>query len=303
MSLSPEPATKAPIRRILPEGAAEPADGLGMFDLGSIPASVTPPKSWRKAAWFATASSGGAMALLLAGSFLLAQQPSQPQAEQGWAYLERRGGQPLLEHEEFIKPPNSGQDSRTGPGGSSGSPSGTSSPTTGADSSETGVSTALRSAVSEHPGGPGRMTSTPGAPQTTQPPRTTQPPQKPPSKPASVTVVNEEPAFYAASRDPQTMASRSQKYLDTVTEDAAQAHEMTTGELRQQGTDGLRRKYAGIAYFEVRTIKVNQGDGYTVNSVKTVYNDGTSTTQQRTITFGDDSYQIASETRGSNGAS
>src|SRR5690606_9920859 len=47
-------------------------DGLSKFDLGNVPASVTPPRSWRKAAWFATMSSCGvAVALVLAGSYLV----------------------------------------------------------------------------------------------------------------------------------------------------------------------------------------------------------------------------------------
>ena len=48
----------------------EPLDtgpvGLRMFNLGSIPASVTPPRSWRRAAWFTVVSSAAALAGLLA---------------------------------------------------------------------------------------------------------------------------------------------------------------------------------------------------------------------------------------------
>ncbi len=38
----------------LPEA---PATGLRKFDLGNVPASVTPPRSWRRAAWFAVGTS------------------------------------------------------------------------------------------------------------------------------------------------------------------------------------------------------------------------------------------------------
>src|SRR5262245_59548443 len=34
-----------------------PATGLRTFDLGNVPASVTPPRSWRRAAWFAVGTS------------------------------------------------------------------------------------------------------------------------------------------------------------------------------------------------------------------------------------------------------
>lgn len=38
-----------------------PVGGLHKFDLGMVPASVTPPRTWRQAAWFAIASSAAAL--------------------------------------------------------------------------------------------------------------------------------------------------------------------------------------------------------------------------------------------------
>src|SRR5699024_5292032 len=70
--------------------------GLEAFDLGSVPASVTPPTTWRRAAWFATASSGGVAGLLLAGAFLLGQQPGQQQGHGEHSYLERNDNAPLV---------------------------------------------------------------------------------------------------------------------------------------------------------------------------------------------------------------
>jgi len=37
----------------LDEEWLEPPTGLRKFNLGTIPASVTPPRTWRRAAWFA----------------------------------------------------------------------------------------------------------------------------------------------------------------------------------------------------------------------------------------------------------
>lgn len=42
-----------------------PAGGLYKFDLGMVPASVTPPPSWRRAAWFAVASSAATLGGLM----------------------------------------------------------------------------------------------------------------------------------------------------------------------------------------------------------------------------------------------
>lgn len=65
------------------------AEGLQKFNLGMTPASVTPPPTWRRAAWFTVAASGAALGgLILASSAMvgysrsprdwnLPQEPSQ----------------------------------------------------------------------------------------------------------------------------------------------------------------------------------------------------------------------------------
>jgi len=45
--------------------------GLRMFDLGTIPASVTPPRTWRRAAWFTIVASAAALLGLLAVGAML----------------------------------------------------------------------------------------------------------------------------------------------------------------------------------------------------------------------------------------
>lgn len=46
--------------------------GLQMFRLGTIPASVTPPRSWRRAAWFTVLASVAALVgLVVAGALLV----------------------------------------------------------------------------------------------------------------------------------------------------------------------------------------------------------------------------------------
>src|SRR5699024_5173020 len=71
--------------------------GLEVFDLGSVPASVTPPRTWRRAAWFATVSSGSVVGLLFAGAFLLGHQPEQDQQAGDGTYLDRNHHPPLIE--------------------------------------------------------------------------------------------------------------------------------------------------------------------------------------------------------------
>jgi hypothetical protein len=77
--------------------------------------------------------------------------------------------------------------------------------------------------------------------------------------------------------------------LDKVTEDPEAARELTTGKLKEQGTQALANKYSDVAYYEVKQVDVRQydGEGVTVCTVKAVRKDGTSTTEKHTLTFGD----------------
>ena len=263
---------------------APPETGLSTFDLGSVPASVTPPRSWRKAAWFATASSGGVVvALLFAGSALVGK-PAPDQAGGGWI-PGLGGGIPTIGGEQLAPGPAGG-----------GRPDGLSRPTTKTVTDEeltsTGsssrnnavrapeVTTTLDSTSStgtstkDSPSG-GSTSSTTSSPS----------PQKPPSTPAPY---DADPGRFAwAQGDPATFAKDSQTYLDAVTEDPKAAAAMTTGELSQEGAQGIEQKYSDVAYFEVEHVQVHQYDGKTVCTVKKVRKNGQETTEQRTLTFQD----------------
>ncbi|MFD2397315.1 hypothetical protein ACFSVJ_11840 [Prauserella oleivorans] len=79
---------------------APPPDGLGKFDLGSVPASVTPPSTWRKAAWFASLSSGGVVVALLVAGTALVTPDDDRRAIEGWP--DRNGAvAPLLPDEQY----------------------------------------------------------------------------------------------------------------------------------------------------------------------------------------------------------
>ncbi|WP_246256908.1 hypothetical protein [Amycolatopsis anabasis] len=261
---------------------APPRDGLSTFDLGTVPASVTPPRSWRKAAWFATASSGGVVVALLFAGSLLVGKPADNQAVVGWPGL--KGGQPTMDGEQQVgsTPSQPGLShgelsgapddplTMTGPGHSSSGRTGAGSPR------PTG-------SLASSPGRSGSSSSDPTTPPTTRPP------QKPPVTRAPYT--SEPPRFaWPPANDPRILADQSQDFLNTITEDPAAAHAMTTGALHDKGADGLARRYADVAYFEVKQVDVQQynGEGVTVCTVRTVHRDGTATTERRTLTFGDD---------------
>lgn len=100
--------------------------------------------------------------------------------------------------------------------------------------------------------------------------------------------------YLQTPHDTDTMAQRSQAFLDQVTEDPQAAYELTSGELRNQGVDGLERTYADIAYFEVQHIAIDQYEGVTDSTVRVTYEDGSTAEQTRRLTF-DDSEKISSD--------
>lgn len=248
--------------------------GLGTFDLGSIPASVTPPRSWRKAAWFATASSGGVVvALLVAGSALVGKS-APDQAGAGWVHG-LGGGEPTIGGGQIGT--DHGQAATDGEARAAERITGTPSP-----------SSPVRSPAEPRAPVTGGGHGTSGSAAVSSRERPTEPPapldlDKPPSTPAPYDADAPQLAFSAGN--PATLAEDSQTFLETVTDNPEGAYEMTTGELRQEGTSGLERKYAAIAYFQVRHISVHQYEGKTVCTVQTVYKDGTRTTEQRVLTF------------------
>ncbi|GHE95928.1 hypothetical protein GCM10017786_30550 [Amycolatopsis deserti] len=258
---------------------AAPVTGLGSFDLGNVPASVTPPRSWRKAAWFATASSGGVVvALMFAGSAFVAK-PAPDQAGGAWV-PGLGGGVPTLSGEQIAPPSGGGAQADTS--------------STSRDDIPAPATTSARPTESAGVRAPGpstvRDTSTAGGTTSgsaTATTTTSSVPRKPPPSPAPYEADPYRFTVYA-DEDPKTLASTSQSFLDTVTENPEAAASMTSGELRQEGPQGLERKYANVAYFQVKHIRVHQYDGKTVCTVQTVYKDGRQVTEERTLEFSGD---------------
>lgn len=250
---------------------APPLEGLDAFDLGSIPASVTPPRSWRKAAWFATVSSGGvAVALLLAGSYMVGQPVDPPVAQDGWVGLNAK---PPVVHDDGFAADDPSQ--RRSDARSSSSVPQRIADVVGVQPSESNGRT-----PSNGPSSPpvsGVPSTTPGGPTTPAEP------QKPPPTPAPRETRSD--AVYKFPPNAETMGNRSEIFFNEITENPERAHEQTGGELYAEGADGIAQRYADIAYFEVQHIYIDQKNRETVNTVKVFYTDGTETTEQRTLQF------------------
>ncbi|MFD2466715.1 hypothetical protein [Amycolatopsis silviterrae] len=275
--------------------AAPLLDGLGTFDLGSVPASVTPPKTWRKAAWFATGASGAVVVgLLFAGTFLVGGPTTTTTDAVGGGWPGRQnGGNPNL---SALLP--NGQHGGVGGNvprsGTSTSPDGVTSdngthPQQGAGASSSASSSSAGETTASSPG----TGSTSSAPTTTDSPSSSEPPEKPPVTPAQRET--KEPPYYTAN-DPNKMGNNSETFFNNVTTDPSKASSVTSGDLKQEGSQGLRKRYSDVAYFEVKKVTIDPEHGTTVNTVEVTHQDGSKSTEQRTLTF-DDNGKITDDGR------
>lgn len=261
---------------------APPLDGLSTFNLGSVPASVTPPRSWRKAAWFAgLASFAVVVAMLLAATAVVGQAPAPANRQyDGWP---GRGGHP-------IPPAPTVEQPLAGDRG----PQVAGVPTTTEDTSDAIASLSTTSARSSTD----RTTNSEDSATVPSPGPPTRssagPPEKPPVTPAPTTTA--ERRLLISRYDAETLAERSQDFLDLVTEDPESAHAMTSGELEDEGPEGLRARYAKVAFFEVLHIYIDDNEGYTANEVRTTYTDGSTRTETRELFFSQNS-KISADSR------
>ncbi|MGK3205227.1 hypothetical protein [Amycolatopsis sp. MEPSY49] len=253
--------------------AAPPIDGLGGFTIGSVPASVTPPKTWKKAAWFATGASGAVVVgLLFAGSYMVGKPPVDQAVQGAWPGYQ---GAPTVIDPTGEAGPTSRQ------GGSAPGPETSTRPDQPAGTTSGGGAGPVDGTV------PPPADDSSAAPGTTGTATPSARPQKPPVTPAQRETPVKSPWYYSFPPDAQTMGDNSEKFFNTVTTDPAAAAAVTTGELHDQGPQALADRYAGIAYFEVRKISIDQQRGVTVNTVEITHTDGSKTIEERTLTFGD----------------
>jgi hypothetical protein len=253
---------KAVVHALPPE---TPPSGLRKFELGNVPASVTPPRSWRKAALFAVGTSAAVvLGLTVAAAELMGRTVDDdtiidalPSYPTGPLTLDQ-----LPNQQTTTDSPDSPTSSRR------------STTPVAAD-----VPAADQQQVQEEPrdtmvGGTtdGQTTTDPSIEDTTS--TTPTAPNRRTVGPAPVTPT-----------DPQTMGDRTEQYFALVTTNAAAAHTLTTGGMAREGAEGIEARYVGVERVEVQDITIDRNQAITTSTIKVVHEDGTVTIETRRLTF------------------
>jgi hypothetical protein len=244
------------------------ATGLRKFDLGNVPASVTPPRSWRRAAWFAVGTSAAVVLGLTVAAVELMGRPTSDST-----FIDAMPAYPTGPL-TLDKLPNEETTTYT---------SRPESTTRGTPSKTLADESQPASAPAEAP----RDTVIGG---TTGDGTTGNDTTDPPSQDTTTTTPNEPtrrtvgPAPVTPT-DPAAMGDRTEQYFKLVTTDAGAAHAMTTGGMAREGTDGIEARYAGVRRVEVQDITIDRNKAITTSTIKVVHDDGTETIEHRQLTF------------------
>ncbi|MBP2476251.1 hypothetical protein JOF53_005123 [Crossiella equi] len=227
--------------------------GLRKFDLGSVPASVTPPRTWKRAAWFAGLSSGVVLLVLVAAATALVSPGPGDQLESLPGYPSN-----ILLPDDSSSPSVTSKASGTRSGAPrSGSASGTTKPgkTSGA------------------PSGPSRLTGGdgPGRPGASTP--------RPP-----VTTVTNDRAVPLVPVD--KLANQTIAFFSALPQDPQRAFDALTGPgMKGGGFPAFQQRFDNLQRVEVTKIKVDPGRGVTTAVIEVQTKDGSLSTQERELQF------------------
>lgn len=246
-----------------------PATGLRKFDLGTVPASVTPPRSWRKAAWFAVGTSAAViLGLTVATTELMGRPvedgamidalPAYPSGPLTLADLPDEQTAPDAPTTDWSTTPKRPPSAGERPPSSSAQDSPPRDTVTGGTTGEDTFSP-----------------TDPPSEDTTATPSTA-------SGGPTRTTVGRAPV---TPTDPQKMGDVTEQYFQLVTTDPEGAHALTTGGMAREGAEGIEARYGGIERVEVQDITIDRNRAITTSTVRVVHKDGTETVEHRQLTF------------------
>jgi hypothetical protein len=239
--------------------------GLRKFNLGTIPASVTPPRTWRRAAVFAV---GTAVLVVLGLGYAAVALVGNP----------RRGttinglpGQPT-QHLVITGLPGERAEALDEPQPTSSAPARTTSsapqPTQARDMRP------ARPAPAPAPGGRPGAVDPGGAARPDAVAPTTRAPERSTVGPAP-----------SPASDPEKMGDRTEAYYAQVLRHPEAAYRLTAGPMHAEGPEGIEARYADVESIEVRDITIDPNWSFTRSTLVIVRKDGTRTTVHRELTF------------------
>ncbi|GAB2853328.1 hypothetical protein [Lentzea nigeriaca] len=220
-------------------------DGLRKFNIGLVPASVTPPRTWKRAAWFAVISS----VLVLVGLSVAAAKlvggggevetiglPGYPSDVPLISTLPTGGTSPSVTSVKTTAA-NTGRGARVPGTGSSGAPGGSE-----------------RSATDTKPSG-------------------------------SVPVITTVPVTNAPVVDGSKITQQTEHFYHEMATNADTALAMTTDTVRSNAGALLEGRLADISLIEVKEIVVDPSKGLTVSLLQVTKKDGSVSTEKRELSF------------------
>jgi hypothetical protein len=266
----PEPELGLGAGRVVDPLVDSGSVGLRMFNLGTIPASVTPPRSWRRAAWFAVGASAAALVgLLLLGALLVG--PSH-QRSRITALPYFPDGKPLA---SIGLPTSTDTNASTERNDTESHPD--------SDDHAADDNTADDNASSINTGDTvGDTVTAPGTPSDVA----VNPPANPSAPvaltPPSITTITSsgDPAV-----DATALMKRTRTFFAEVTTNAAAAANLTSGALHDDAVALIKQKYGDVSTIQIKSISLDPSTGLTVSVLRLVNKDGTTQTQQTTLHF------------------
>ncbi|MGW6449752.1 hypothetical protein [Lentzea sp. NPDC055074] len=250
--LDPRPVVggdRIPLPRRRQIDPLQDTDGLRKFNIGLVPASVTPPRTWKRAAWFAVVSS----VLVLIGLSVAAAK-----LVGGGGAVETVG---LPGYPSDVPTIGALQTGGTSPSATSASPPSAANTGRGVPVPGTGSSSVA--------GTSGQASAT-----NPQPPGTVPP-----------VVITTLPVTQAPVVDGGKIAEQTEHFYREMATNADTALAMTTDTVRSNAGALLEGRLADISLIEVKEIVVDPGKGLTVSLLQVTKKDGSVSTEKRELSF------------------
>ena len=240
--------------------------GLHKFDLGYIPASVTPPRTWRKAAWFTIFCSAAALVGLL---FVTSELVGPVHVASDIDSLPGLPTNlPFNQGPTSTTPPSSRHSQPPGRPGSS--PRLPGNPVRPTDAQGNPVTTdGTGSGDSAPPSGGGGTPVSGDAPSTGA------------TSPSTVTTVNNGPPAV----DPTKLGTRTEQFFSQVVTNVDAAANMTADTVHDNAKAIIEQNYGDISTIQIKSVSVDPSSGVTVSLLQVTNKDGSTSTQQRTLQF------------------